>query len=108
MALFRKIYLSLPRVNISILKEMKFKEGYKVRNIAGESVVIMQGRFGADMTRVIALNSTSLLLWEKLQGIDFTVETVKDILLENFDIPEDIAAHDAEAWVEKLRECNLV
>ena len=87
---------------------MKFKEGYKVRNIAGESVVIMQGRFGADMTRVIALNSTSLLLWENLQGIDFTVETVKDILLENFDIPEDIAAHDAEAWVEKLHECNLV
>jgi hypothetical protein len=87
---------------------MKFKEGYKVRNIAGESVVIMQGRFGADMTRVIALNSTSLLLWEKLQGVDFTVQTVKDILLENFDIAEDIAARDAEAWVEKLRECNLV
>lgn len=87
---------------------MKFKEGYKVRNIAGESVVIMQGKLGADMTRVIALNNTSLLLWEKLQGVDFTEETVRDILLENFDVAEDIATRDAEAWVEKLRECNLV
>lgn len=87
---------------------MKFKEGYKVRNIAGESVVIMQGKFGVDMTRVIALNSTSLLLWEKLQGVDFTVEIVRDILLENYDITEDVATRDAEAWIEKLRECNLV
>ena len=68
----------------------------------------MQGKLGADMTRVIALNNTSLLLWEKLQGVDFTVETVRDILLENFDVAEDIATRDAEAWVEKLRECNLV
>ena len=53
---------------------MKFKEGYKVRDIAGEHVVIMQGRFGSDMTRVIALNETSLLLWNELQGKEFDAD----------------------------------
>lgn len=87
---------------------MKFKEGYKIREIAGEHVVIMQGRFGVDMTRVIALNETSLLLWEKLQGKEFEVETVRDLLLENYEIDEQTATADAQAWVTQLVECKLV
>lgn len=87
---------------------MKFKEGYKVREIAGEHVVIMQGRFGVDMTRVIALNETSLLLWNSLSDKEFTVETVKQTLLDNYEIDEQTASHDAEAWVKQLEECGLV
>lgn len=87
---------------------MKFKDGYKVRDIAGEHVVIMQGRFGADMTRVIALNDTSLLLWNQLQGKEFSVEDVKQILLDNYDVEPSVAERDAEAWVAKLVECKLI
>lgn len=88
---------------------MRLKEEYKVRNIAGENVVIMQGKYGADMTRVIALNETSLLLWNELQGKEFTTEDVAAILTENFeDVNAEVVLADAAAWVEKLRECNLV
>ena len=41
---------------------MKIRDEYKVREIAGEHVVIMQGRYGADMTKVISLNESSLFL----------------------------------------------
>ncbi|MBQ7856632.1 MAG: PqqD family protein [Alistipes sp.] len=87
---------------------MKFKEGYKVREIAGEHVVIMQGRFGVDMTRVIALNESSLLLWNELQGKEFSVEDVKQVLLDNYEVEEAVATRDAEAWIAKLAECNLI
>ena len=87
---------------------MKFKKGYKVREIAGEHVVIMQGRFGVDMTRVIALNESSLLLWNELQGKEFSVEDVKQVLLDNYEVEEATAARDAEAWIAKLAECNLI
>lgn len=87
---------------------MKFKKEYKVRNIAGENIIIKQGRFGADMTRVIALNESSLLLWEQLQGKDFETEDVINILLENYDIDNSTATADAKVWVEKLVECELV
>lgn len=87
---------------------MKFKEGYKVREIAGEHVVIMQGRFGVDMTRVIALNESSLLLWNELQDKEFSVEDVKQVLLDNYEVEEATAARDAEAWIAKLAECNLI
>lgn len=87
---------------------MKFKEGYKVRDIAGEHVVIMQGRFGSDMTRVIALNETSLLLWNELQDKEFDIDTVKQVLLDNYDVDAETAELDAKAWIEKLEECGLV
>ena len=87
---------------------MKFRKEYKVREIAGENVIIKQGRFGADMTRVIALNQSSLLLWNELQGRDFEVEDVVKVLTDNYDIDANTALTDATAWVEKLKECQLV
>ena len=50
---------------------MKIRDEYKVREIAGEHVVIMQGRYGADMTKVISLNESSLFLWNELAGREF-------------------------------------
>ena len=87
---------------------MKFKEGYKVTEIAGENVIIKQGRFGADMTRVIALNATSLLLWNELQGREFSVEDVTKILTDNYEVDAALAAADAAKWIEKLAECELL
>lgn len=87
---------------------MRIKQGYKVRELAGENVVIMQGRRGADMTRVISLNNSSLLLWNNLLDVDFSADDVKRILLENYDVDEAVAAADAQAWVEKMQQSGLV
>ena len=87
---------------------MRIKQGYKVRELAGENVVIMQGRSGSDMTRVISLNNSSLLLWNNLLDVDFSADDVKRILLENYDVDEAVAAADAQAWVEKMQQTGLV
>lgn len=87
---------------------MKFKEGYKVRSMAGENVVIMQGTAGSDMTRIISLNDSSLLLWNELQGKEFEVADVAQVLVETYEIDSETAERDAKAWVEKLAECALI
>ena len=87
---------------------MIFKEGYKVRSMAGENVVIMQGSAGSDMTRIISLNDSSLLLWNELQGKEFEVADVAAILVETYGIDTEVAERDAKAWVEKLAECGLI
>ena len=86
---------------------MKFKEGYKVRSMAGENVVIMQGTAGIDMTRIISLNDSSLLLWNELQGKEFEVADVAQILVETYEIDSETAERDAAAWIEKIKECGL-
>ncbi len=86
---------------------MRFKAEYKVRSMAGENVVIMQGNAGSDMTRIISLNETSLLLWNKLQGRDFEVTDVAALLIEEYGIDAETAETDAKAWVDKLVESGL-
>ena len=87
---------------------MKLKKEYKVRSMAGENVVIMQGAMGSDMTRIISLNNSSLLLWNALQDKEFEVADVANILVENYGIDLATAERDAKAGVEKLHECNLI
>ena len=87
---------------------MRFKEGYKVRSMAGENVVIMQGTAGSDMTRIISLNDSSLLLWNALQGKEFEVADVATLLVDEYEINLETATADAEAWVAKLSECGLI
>ena len=87
---------------------MKIKDGYKVRNIAGDNVVIMQGKAGADMTRIIAFNDSALLLWNELSGREFELEDAVRVLTDNYDVAADVAERDARAWVGRLEECHLL
>ena len=75
---------------------MKIREEYKVREMAGEHVVIMQGRLGVDMTKIISLNESARYLWNA------------HLLTERYEVDDATAARDAAAWVEKLRDCKLI
>ena len=86
---------------------MRISEKYKVRSMAGENVIIRQGRYGADMTKIISLNETSLFLWNKFQNMDFTAADVAAALLEEYEVAEELALKDAEAWCARLEECGL-
>ena len=87
---------------------MKLRDACKVREMAGEHVVIMQGRYGADMTRIISLNESSLYLWQELYGREFTAGDAAALLTARYGIDADRAARDAEAWVGMLRDADLL
>lgn len=87
---------------------MKISEKYKVREMAGEHIIVMPGRYGADMTRVVALNATSLYLWEQLAGREFDLEEVARLLVEQYEIDPETARTDAEKWVEQLHKCGIL
>ena len=87
---------------------MKIDSKAKVRDIAGEKVVIMQGRLGADMTRIIQLNGSSVWLLEQLTERDFEVADVVELLTSRYDVDEQTATADATKWVEQLRQHKMV
>lgn len=87
---------------------MRIKQGYKVREIAGENVVIMSGIQGADMTCIITLNESALLMWNALNEKDFSLADAQRVLLENYQVEDSVALADAQKWVAKLQEAGLV
>lgn len=86
---------------------MRLKEGLKIREIAKEKVILLQGRTKADMTKIVSFNDTSEFLWRALEGKDFTCETVKELLLGNYNVEPQRAEQDASVWVSKLIEAGL-
>ena len=87
---------------------MKIAEKFKVREMAGEHIIVMPGTYGVDMTRVVSLNSSSLYLWEALQGREFDVDEVARLLTERYEVDAETAERDAKAWVEQLKKCGIL
>jgi hypothetical protein len=87
---------------------MKINPIYKVRKVAGENIILLQGKTNGDMTRVVAFNESALLMWDTLQGKDFSVLDATQVLLDNYDVAPDVASADAKKWVDTLRENGLL
>ena len=87
---------------------MKLKQNYKVRKIAGESVIVRMGTQNVKMTTIISLNPTSEWLWEQLQGVEFDAQKVADLLTSEYEVEAEVALADANAWIESLRKADLV
>lgn len=86
---------------------MKINPIFKLRSIAGENLVVLIGKTHADMSRVIALNESSTLMWNELYEKDFSLEDARQVLLDNYDVDESIALADAQKWVDMLREQGI-
>lgn len=87
---------------------MRIKDNYKVRQIAGENLIVEQGKSQADMTKVISLNATALLLWESLSGKDFTIADGAAVLVDRYGIPQEQAETDVHRWADTLIRCGIV
>ena len=87
---------------------MRIKDNYKVRQIAGENLIVEQGKSQADMTKVISLNATALLLWKSLSGKDFTIADGAAVLVDHYGIPQGQAETDVRRWADTLIRCGIV
>lgn len=87
---------------------MKINANYKLRSVAGETIVVNQGVAGTDMTRIISLNASAKLLYEKLQGKEFTLEDAANVLVEAYGIGREQALNDAAVWTESLQKCKII
>lgn len=87
---------------------MKINEKYKLRRIAGENIVIIQGGGTADMTRIITLNDTGAWLWNELSGMDFSVAQIAGKIVAEYDTDLSLATEDAEKWTDILKKCGAI
>lgn len=81
---------------------MKIKEGFLLRKVAGETVVLPVGG-ELDLNMMITLNDTGAFLWEQLQSETDENELVAALLAE-YDVDEATARKSVAAFVKKLNE----
>lgn len=85
---------------------MKMKEGFILRTVAGETVVLPTGGV-TNFDMMITLNDTGRFLWERLTDGAEEEELVKALLAE-YDVTEEVAAKSVAAFVARLKELDFL
>lgn len=87
---------------------MRIKEGFELREVCGEHIVVAHGEKNIDFSRVINLNESAALMWQAAIGKDFTVDDLFSTLMKNYDVDEHIAKDDAQRIMNEWREMGLI
>ena len=87
---------------------MKIKEGVQLQNVCGEHIIIPAGEENIDFSHIISLNPTAAYLWEKIaEKAEFTIEDMVQLLLEEYEVEEDVALEDCKLIAERWAEMGL-
>ena len=80
---------------------MKIKNGFVLRVVGGESVVVPVGEMSKKFHGMINLNETGAFLW-KFFTEEHTVDEGVQALLNEYEVEESLARTDVETFVKTI------
>lgn len=86
---------------------MKIKEGFVLRTVGDNSIVIALGENAKKFNAMISLNDVGAFLWKQLEkGAD--EDGLVKALLDEYEVTEEIAKDGVKKFVKKLQEGELL
>lgn len=86
---------------------MQVKENYVLRQVADSYVIVPVGEEALQHQGICTCNETGAFLWQQLQQ-DQSREQLTAALLEEYEVPPDVAAADVERFVDALEKSGLL
>ncbi len=83
---------------------MKIKEGFTLRTMCGEHIVVGEGLSQVNFNKIISLNESAAWLWEQVQGKEFTEDTLSELLQQKYDVSASQAFVDAIKLMAQWKE----
>lgn len=85
---------------------MKIKEGFVLRDVCGDKVIVAEGLDTINFGRLLCLNDTAAWLWDEAhQQGQFSEESLVAALCEEYEVSKDQAEKDVkkiiDSWLEK-------
>lgn len=85
---------------------MKIKDGFLLRQVAGQNVLLPVGG-DLELNMMITLNDTGAFLWQQLQQ-ENDVDGMVQALLAEYDVDKTTAEGAVKAFVKKLDDYGLL
>jgi len=86
---------------------VKIKSDFMLKEVAGYYVVVPVGNGALDFNGVINLNESGATLWRAMEK-DVTEEELVAALTSEYDVDEQRAKADVVAFVNKMKEAELI
>lgn len=88
---------------------MKRKEGFVLRTVCGEKVIVGEGLGAIDFGKLVSLNDTAAWIWEKAGELgDFSVDTLAAALCDAYEVDADTARADVGKLLAQWQELGIV
>ena len=88
---------------------MKQKEGFVLREICGEKVIVAEGLKVVDFGKMVSMNETATWLWEKCSELgDFTAEQLAEALCQEYVVEPSKALADVKRILGEWKELGLI
>jgi len=87
---------------------MRKKQGFELRRVGGEDVVVPGGVENVDFSRIVAMNGSAAWLWRELGDRDFTASTLAQMLCARYEVGEAAAAADAAELLARWLDAGIV
>ena len=86
---------------------MKIKEGFVIRDIMGQTVVVSTGEASESFSGMIKLNDTGRDVW---QGISDgkSAEEIIDFITEEYDVDKERATASVNKFIEEMKEKDFI
>lgn len=86
---------------------MRIKDGFVVRDIMGQCVVVATGEASEDFSGMIKLNDTGKDIWQGVADGKSEEEIVK-LIVQEYDVDEEHAKASVEKFVEDMKDKGFI
>lgn len=86
---------------------MKIKEGFIIREVGGEHIVVPIGEAGKNFHGMVKLNDSGAFLW-RFFCAEHTQEEAVKALTEEYDVDEETAKKDVAAFAATLDDPRFI
>ena len=86
---------------------MRTKKDLVLRPLGDQFILVAEGNAVADFTQMVSMNASSAYLWDAVEGKDFDLATLVDLLVEAYGIPKDQAEHDAVVVLDDWKRIGI-
>lgn len=87
---------------------MKLRTDLVLRTIGTDHMIVDPSQDMVDLSKVFTLNNSAAWLWEQLQGKEFSIATVVDLLCQEYDVTDSQAHSDAEILIQDFKKQGLL
>lgn len=87
---------------------MRTRSGFRLRELGGDYILIGESVELVNFNSLITLNETAAYLWRNVDGKDFNADTLTQLLLDEYNVDEPTARHDAETVLQNWSDAGII
>jgi hypothetical protein len=87
---------------------MKTKKGFVLRTLGREYILMAEGLEVVDSNRLISMNESAAFLWKAVEDKEFDLDTLINLLVEEYGITREVAEKDAARLLQTWKESGII